>query len=89
MIYRAERGSIHATRNGPDFVLLVGKRDPELIRSINQRMGAKVQAWQPLVDGADFGSLAEVLEVLDGVEAESVILLADVGGLRVIPIERG
>ncbi len=88
MIYRTERGSLHATHSGPDFVLLIGKKDPELIRSINQHSGARVQAWQPLVDVSDFGSIADVLQALEGVEAASVILLAEAGGLRVIPIER-
>lgn len=87
-IYRTERGSVHATRSWPDFVLLIGKKDPELIRSINQHSGARVQAWQPLVDVSDFGSIADVLHALEGVEAASVILLAEAGGLRVIPIER-
>ena len=88
VIYRAERESLLATSSGPDFVLLIGKKDPELIRSINQHSGARVQAWQPLVDVHDFGSIADVLQALEGVEAESVLLLAEPSGLRAIPIER-
>ena len=89
IIYRNERGSLHDARKILNYVLLVGRRDPELIRVINQRTGARVQAWQPLADVSDFGSLEKVLEVLNGVEAESVILISEAGGLRVIPIERG
>ncbi|MBI3429989.1 MAG: hypothetical protein HY050_08055 [Actinobacteria bacterium] len=88
MIYQSEREFVQATQKGPNFILLIGKKDPELIRAISQYTGARVQAWERLDDVSEFGSLDAVLKTLDGVEEENVILLAEASGLRAIPIER-
>ena len=88
MVYRNEREFVQAGQRGPHFVLLIGKKNPGLVAAINQHVGARVQAWQRLDDESEFGPVEDVLKVLDGVQGESVILLAEASGIRVIPIDR-
>ena len=88
MIYRNEREVVEAGQRGPHFVLLIGKKNPDLIQAINQHVGARVQTWQRLDDESEFGPVEDMLKILDGVQGESVILLAEAGGVRAIPIER-
>jgi hypothetical protein len=88
MIYRAEREQIVASLRGPRFVLMVGPKDQELIRAVSQRTGGRVQAWTRKDGNGDFGSVENVMTILDNAGEESIILLADADGVRVIPVDR-
>ena len=88
MIYRAEREQVGAGLHGPRFVLLVGPRDPDLMRAVAHRTGGRVQSWTRKDDESSFGSVEEVIAVLENTQEESIILLAESSGIRVIPVDR-
>jgi hypothetical protein len=89
-VYRADREQAPAEleRRGPAFVLLVGPVDPELARSVARRTHGRVQAWSRAEDGAAPWTVAEVLAALEKTTDDEVIVLADAGGPRVIPVHR-
>lgn len=89
MIYRAEREQVIAGQHGPRFVLLVGPKDPELIRELAHRTGARVQAWARKEEVGEFGSVEDLVAILERTSEESIILLADTSGVRAIPVDRG
>jgi hypothetical protein len=88
MIYRGERGQVPADLHGPRFVLLVGPKDPELMRVLAHHTGRRVQAWTRKDDDSEFGSVEEIMTILENTKEESIILLADSDGVRAIPIDR-
>ncbi len=88
MVYRQERELGIPGQQGLHHVFLVGAEDHELTRAIAQQTGARVQAWRRVDDASTFGSTEEVLNILSTVDGDSVLLLADPGGVKAIPIER-
>jgi hypothetical protein len=88
MIYRAEREQVVAGLHGPRFVLLVGPSDPALVRAIAHRTGGRVESWTRRDDESKFGPVDDVMTVLENSNEESIILLAEPGGIRAIPVDR-
>jgi len=88
MIYRAERELVTVGLRGPRFVLLVGPKDPDLMRAVSHLTGGRVQSWARKDDTSEFPPTEEILAIVEKSEAESIILLAGSDGLREIPIDR-
>lgn len=88
MIYRTEREHVVAGLHGPRFVLLVGPKDPELVREIARSTGGRVQSWTRSDDEGGPWPIDEVMTVLDTTKEESIIIIADSTGLRTIPVDR-
>ncbi|MDP1719431.1 MAG: DUF5671 domain-containing protein [Candidatus Nanopelagicaceae bacterium] len=88
MIYRNERELGIPSQKGLQFVFLVGAKDIELDRAIAHQTGARVQTWRRVDDTSSFGSTGDVLKILSEVDGDSVLLLAEPGGVKVVPIER-
>jgi hypothetical protein len=88
MVYRTEREQVIASVRGPRFVLLVGPKDPELVRAVAHWTGGRVQAWA-LKDGAAASWSAEsVIAILGASKEEELIVLAEPGGPRALPVDR-
>jgi len=87
VIYRSEREQVAAGQHGPNFVLLVGPKDPDLIQAVVHHTGGRVQAWKRTDDASGFGSVEDVIAILDKANGESIILLADSDGVRAIPVD--
>ncbi|HEX7404712.1 MAG TPA: DUF5671 domain-containing protein [Candidatus Nanopelagicaceae bacterium] len=88
MIYRAERELVTVGLRGPRFVLLVGPKDPDLMRAVSHLTGGRVQSWARKDDTSEFPATEEILAIVEKSEAESIILMAGSDGLREIPIDR-
>lgn len=89
LIYRSERELMAVAVHGPRFVLLVGSKDPELVRAISQYTGGRVQSWTRMDEEAVTWVHDDVMDGLAASKDDAVILLADSKGLRIIPIDRG
>jgi hypothetical protein len=89
-VYRADRahGPPDLPAHGPHLVLLVGASDPQLAHEVARRTGGRVQAWSRTDDDLPPLSVDGVMAALEGTTAGEVIVLADVGGVRAIPIHR-
>lgn len=88
MIYKNERELGIPGQKGLHFVFLVGAKDIELNRAIAHRTGARVQAWRRVDGTCSFGSTEDVLRILSKVDGDSMLLLAEPDGVKVIPIDR-
>lgn len=88
MIYKNERELGKPSQKGLQFVFLVGAKDIELNRAIAHQTGARVQAWKRVNDTSSFGPTEDVLRILSKVDGDSVLLLAEPDGVKVIPIDR-
>lgn len=88
MIYKNERELEITGQRGLHFVFLVGTKDIELNRAIARQTGARVQAWKRVDDTSSFGPTEDVLRILSKVDGDSVLLLAEPDGVKVIPIDR-
>ena len=89
LIYRSERELVAASVHGPRFVLLVGPNDPELKRAISHFTGGRVQLWTRKNEKGVAWSQDEVISALEKVEDDSVILISEAKGIRIIPVNRG
>lgn len=94
-VYREDRQQAPAAAeaHGPRYVLLLGPADGALAHEVARRTRGRVQAWA-LADGAAPPtavpwSADAVMAALEGSAATEVVVLADEGGLRVIPVHRG
>ena len=88
MIYREERGQVEAFRHIPNYVLLVGPKDQELVRAIAGRTGGRVENWVRTDDVEGTWPHQAVLEAIDKSQAKEIIVVADDGQVRVIPVDR-
>lgn len=87
-IYRKEREHLAAGNQGPRFVLLIGPKDPDLIREIARHTGGRVQAWRRSDGEVGSWSKAEVISALTATKDESVVLIATPTGIQVMPVKR-
>ena len=90
-VFRSDREHVPAAgeTRGPRFVLLIGPADPHIAREVAGLTHGRVQAWVRPADGLPPWSLEEVRAALATVQAEDVVLLAEPGGLRALPVRRG
>lgn len=88
MVYRSERELIATVAHGPRFVLLIGPKDPELSHAVSRYTHGRVQSWVRKDDQGATWVKDEVIHALEESQEESIILLADSKGMRVIPIDR-
>ncbi len=89
-VYRSDRGRIAGGdgSRGPRFVLLVGPADPRIAQEVALRTHGRVQAWSTIDGGMRAWSVEEVVEALEKTTADEVMVLADGGALRAIPVRR-
>jgi hypothetical protein len=88
-VYRADRAATPARRHGPRYLLLVGPRDPALVRALAHATGGRVPSWTRVDDGAAPVSVEEVMAALGDTPQDEVIVLCEDGRLHAIPIHRG
>jgi hypothetical protein len=89
-VYRADREQAPTALEprGPRFVLLVGPVDPHLVRSVARRTHGRVLAWSRADDGTATWSVEGVMAALEETTDDEVIVLAEPGGPRVVPVHR-
>ena len=87
-VYRQDREYAPVRAHGRRYVLLVGPADPDLVRGVGRRTGARVEAWRRTDDGVALWTEEQVAAALEGTTDEDVLLLSDAGGIRAIPIDR-
>ncbi len=72
------------------YVLLVGRADADVARDVGRRTQAWVETWAMADDGATPWSADDVLAALARTPAaEEVMVLAEPGGPRVVPVHTG
>lgn len=87
-VYRDERPPAAAPRTGPTFVLLLGVADAPTAASIARRSGAMTWAWTRWDVTPETWPEDELLSVAASAGAPEVVVLADDGRLRAIPVTR-
>ncbi len=75
--------------SGPRFVLLVGPADPRIAHEVALQTHGRVQAWSTTDGGVPAWSVEDVMTALADTTADEVVVLADEGALRTIPVRRG
>lgn len=88
VVYQAERGLIKITSRIPNYVLLVGPRDPELSRAISEKTGGRVENWDRTDGIGGAWPHEKVLEAIDTTTATELVLIREEDQIRTIPIER-
>ena len=73
----------------PRYVLLVGPTGADVAREVAWRTQARVEAWSGADDGAATWSADEVVAALSTTTAAEVLVLAEPGGPRVVPVRTG
>lgn len=89
LIYRSERELMAVGVHGPRFVILVGPKDAELSRTVSQMTGGRVQSWVRKDDQEAEWVHEEVVDAIGESKDDSIILIADSKGMRIIPIDHG
>jgi hypothetical protein len=89
LVYRGEREVAAAGIKRPRFVLLAGVPDRALGREVAERAGSRVEAWLATgeVDATPWSADA-VLAAIAEVDADEVVVVAEAGALRAIPVDR-
>jgi len=87
-VYRGERPAAAPPRTGPRFVLLLGVADAPTAASIARRCGAMTWAWTRRDVAPEVWPEDELLSVAEGAGAPEVVVLAENGRLRAIPVTR-
>lgn len=87
-VYRAERDLVSTSKRGPQFVLLIGPKDADLVHSISRLTGGRVQSWLRTDEQVADWPKQEVLELLEDCKDESVVVIADSKGVQLIPADR-
>jgi hypothetical protein len=84
-VYRGERHFIRAPRT-PHSIILVGPKDPELVREIVEKTGDRVQVW--VADDAEHKvwSHSEVMALLAHESGQDLLILMNGNGLEAIPM---
>lgn len=88
LVYRSERDLMTINARGPRLVIMVGPKDAELVRTVSKLTGGRVQSWTRKDEQGAMWSEDEVVKVLENCEDDSAILIADLAGLRIIPVDR-
>jgi hypothetical protein len=85
MVYRGERQFIRAPRT-PHSIILVGPKDPELVREIVEKTGDRVQVW--VADDAEHKvwSHSEVMALLAHESGQDLLILMNGNGLEAVPM---
>ena len=74
---------------GPRYVLLVGPADAGVAREVASRTQARVETWSRADGGAATWSANDILVALGSTPAAEVMVLAEPGGPRVVPVHTG
>ncbi len=88
-VFQTDRAVVPNERlPGPRSVVLVGPDDPQLVRRLRHRTGARVEVWQ-LRDGATPPIWDEpaVLAALAGREGQDLLVITGAEGLRVLQVD--
>ena len=91
-IYRHERTISIRKPKHEKFVVLVGPKDPTLVREIENEIDGKVQMWDSSVDGAVDGVInwekEKVLELIKATTSDELMIINEKKKLRAIPFIR-
>lgn len=86
MVYRNERQYLHAPARGGHSIILVGPKDPELVREITEKTGNRVQVWVAAESDHQVWSHDEVLALLDKQADQDLLILMNAHGLEAVPM---
>lgn len=87
-VFQADRKAVPEGWKGPRHITLIGPEDDEIARAVARRTGGKARLW-PRTDGRGrTWSVDEVMDALEGTDAEEVVVLSEDGHLRAIPVTR-
>lgn len=87
-VYRGERQPAAPRPTGPQFVVLLGVADAATAASIHRRTGALTWAWTRWDSPPETWSEDELVAAAESSGAPEVLVLADDGRLRSVPISR-
>lgn len=91
-IYRHERSINIRKPKHEKFVVLVGPKDPDLAREIEDEIDGKVQMWDSNVDGVVDGEIKwekeSVLELIKTTTSDELMIINEKKKLRAIPFNR-
>ncbi|MGA8209256.1 MAG: DUF5671 domain-containing protein [Nocardioidaceae bacterium] len=92
-VYRRDRQGDPrpAAPRGPGFLLLVGAPDDGIVAALARETGGHVLSWSRTDLEPRAWSVPEVLAALDGlpdVGSQEIVVVAEVGGVRAIPVRR-
>lgn len=89
LVYRGERDVQGPRSSWPEYVLLAGVTSRNLADQVAEGTSGHVDAWLATddVDAAPWNAAA-VMAALVGVDAAEVVVVAEGGTLRVIPVDR-
>jgi Domain of unknown function (DUF5671) len=85
MVYRGERYFIREPRL-PHSIILVGPKDPELVREIVEKTGSRVQVWVAADAEHKVWSHSEVMALLAHESGQDLLILMNGNGLEAVPM---
>jgi len=89
LVYRGERDVVSPPDRGPKYVLLAGVADRELAQQVAEITSGHVDAWLAAGEmDAAVWNVEAVLAALAGVASSEVVVVAEAGHLRAIPVDR-
>jgi len=87
-VYRGERHPAAPRPQGPQFVVLLGVADASTAAAIKRRTGALTWAWTRWDSPLETWSEDELIAAVESSGAPEVLVLAEDGQLRSVPISR-
>jgi hypothetical protein len=87
-IFRHERGVEVRRFAQSKTVILIGQRDNSAIRAIAERTGAKVTSWKRTDNAEVAWDVESVVHLINNVEGNELVVVADPSGAFAIPVDR-